>query len=368
MDVRPDGRRAVVPGMGELRGRRRAAAGGEFSRRAISAPTSCFRAICRGRPGSAVRRRSSSPSPARWPDAPISNAGPSGAPPSRPASISAGYLGAVENGLTFGTLAGTSGVGTHGGSEDHTAILIVPRRPRQRLRLRARAAGRRGGDAGRLAVRRDGQRHRGRQGRERARALQPRLAGDARAAAVRAVPVLRRTARQPRGGGRALQTRPPRWSTNWTRARTSSGRPLLRVRSVPAFAAADLVRRLRHFLAEDARVPLAADAFRRRDRAALGDLSDGVAATTPMRCSAIRFLKPPRSPRSRGSRARLRPAVSAPASAAASGRWWKPATRSPFADRWRRALSRRVPGRSPTARASSRGPGPSTTEVALSES
>jgi len=35
----------------------------------------------------------------------------------------AGYLGAVENGLTFSTLTGTSGVGTHGGSEDHTAIL-----------------------------------------------------------------------------------------------------------------------------------------------------------------------------------------------------------------------------------------------------
>ena len=35
----------------------------------------------------------------------------------------AGYLGAVENGLTFKSLAGTSGVGTHGGSEDHTAIL-----------------------------------------------------------------------------------------------------------------------------------------------------------------------------------------------------------------------------------------------------
>lgn len=34
-----------------------------------------------------------------------------------------GYLGAVENGLTFGSLAGTSGVGTHGGSEDQTAIL-----------------------------------------------------------------------------------------------------------------------------------------------------------------------------------------------------------------------------------------------------
>ena len=35
----------------------------------------------------------------------------------------AGYLGAVESGLTFGPLTGTSGVGIHGGSEDHTAIL-----------------------------------------------------------------------------------------------------------------------------------------------------------------------------------------------------------------------------------------------------
>jgi len=35
----------------------------------------------------------------------------------------AGYLGAVENGLNFKNLPGASGVGTHGGSEDHTAIL-----------------------------------------------------------------------------------------------------------------------------------------------------------------------------------------------------------------------------------------------------
>jgi galactokinase len=35
----------------------------------------------------------------------------------------AGYLGAVENGLTFGPLGGTAGVGTHGGSEDHAAIV-----------------------------------------------------------------------------------------------------------------------------------------------------------------------------------------------------------------------------------------------------
>jgi len=35
----------------------------------------------------------------------------------------AGYLGTVENGQTFGTLEGDKGVGTFGGSEDHTAIL-----------------------------------------------------------------------------------------------------------------------------------------------------------------------------------------------------------------------------------------------------
>jgi galactokinase len=35
----------------------------------------------------------------------------------------AGYLGAVENGLAFGEFPGSHGVGTHGGSEDHTAIL-----------------------------------------------------------------------------------------------------------------------------------------------------------------------------------------------------------------------------------------------------
>jgi galactokinase len=35
----------------------------------------------------------------------------------------AGYLGTVENGQSFGTLTGDRGVGTFGGSEDHTAIL-----------------------------------------------------------------------------------------------------------------------------------------------------------------------------------------------------------------------------------------------------
>ncbi len=35
----------------------------------------------------------------------------------------AGYLGCIENGQSFGALSGDKGVGTFGGSEDHTAIL-----------------------------------------------------------------------------------------------------------------------------------------------------------------------------------------------------------------------------------------------------
>ena len=37
----------------------------------------------------------------------------------------AGYLGAIENGHAYGDLAGDRGVGTFGGSEDHTAILCA---------------------------------------------------------------------------------------------------------------------------------------------------------------------------------------------------------------------------------------------------
>ena len=37
----------------------------------------------------------------------------------------AGYLGTVENGMSFGALVGDRGVGTFGGSEDHTAMLCA---------------------------------------------------------------------------------------------------------------------------------------------------------------------------------------------------------------------------------------------------
>jgi galactokinase len=37
----------------------------------------------------------------------------------------AGYYACIENGRTFGSLAGNAGVGTHGGSEDHAAMVCA---------------------------------------------------------------------------------------------------------------------------------------------------------------------------------------------------------------------------------------------------
>ena len=48
---------------------------------------------------------------------------PNGARTIRTPEDRASYFGCVENGSAFGTLAGDAGVGTHGGSEDHAAIL-----------------------------------------------------------------------------------------------------------------------------------------------------------------------------------------------------------------------------------------------------
>ena len=45
----------------------------------------------------------------------------------RTAADAAGYYACFENGAPFGTLAGDEGVGTHGGSEDHVAIVLGAR-------------------------------------------------------------------------------------------------------------------------------------------------------------------------------------------------------------------------------------------------
>jgi len=172
----------------------------------------------------------------------------------------AGYLGAVENGLTFGALAGTAGVGTHGGSEDHTAILnaqpesfsafsYVPVRPLGDARLP---------HAWRFAVMSSG--------------VEASKAGEALDSYNRASLATRAlTDVWARHSGRPVQT------LAVALASASVAEFERAIASVPHsdFSSGELSVRLAHFIAEDARVPKALAAIAGADAAGLHALSNG---------------------------------------------------------------------------------------------
>ena len=170
----------------------------------------------------------------------------------------AGYLGAVENGLAFGALAGTHGVGTHGGSEDHNAILNA------------------------------------RPGRVSAFAYLPvRRLGDAEVLAAWKFIVMTSGVRADKAG--SVRGRYNRASlatsallTLWRRAGGDEADTLGAALAAPGredalmaiarqglndFTGEELTRRLRHFLDEDARVLPALEAVRLGSAAALGELA-----------------------------------------------------------------------------------------------
>jgi galactokinase len=173
----------------------------------------------------------------------------------------AGYLGAVENGLTFRALAGASGVGTHGGSEDHNAILngrpdhvsafsYVPTRL-----------------VGEAAMPADWRFVLMTSGVEAAKAGAARGRYNYASLATRAlVEVWHRAT----GDTRTQTLAEVLGSAPGADADLRSG---LGQHRHPDFPADALARRLAHFMAEDARVPLALEAFARRDRVRLGELS-----------------------------------------------------------------------------------------------
>ena len=172
----------------------------------------------------------------------------------------AGYLGAVENGLTFGALAGTAGVGTHGGSEDHTAILnakpecfsafsYVPVRPLGHARLP---------DAWCFAVMSSG--------------VEASKAGEALDSYNRASLATRAlTEVWARHSGQSVQTLAGALAS----ASVSDFERAIASAPHPDFSAHDLSARLAHFIAEDARVPKALAAIAGADVAGLRVLSDG---------------------------------------------------------------------------------------------
>ena len=185
----------------------------------------------------------------------------------------AGYFACIENGLSFGSLSGDSGVGTHGGSEDHAAILT--------------------GVPGRLA----------------AFAFVPM-----RAIAVVPVPERWRfvlsscgVPAQKTGTAREAYNRLARgtqvlldlWNTGSRAAAPSLGaalvnsdtsredaaatspaavdrlRALVRASTIPDWSPEALERRLDHFIHEDARISEAVDAFRQTDQERIGRLAEG---------------------------------------------------------------------------------------------
>jgi galactokinase len=171
------------------------------------------------------------------------------------------YLGCVENGLDFPGLPGTAGVGTNGGSEDHTAIIasspehvslyrFVPVKPIDRTRMP---------DDWMFVIASSGIQA------DKADSVRDRY--NRASNGVRALHALwNRHASQP--------------SPCLADAITSNAGAVDALRSWIAptedavFSADDLHRRLDHFINETARAPFALEAFRRADREALGQLSD----------------------------------------------------------------------------------------------
>lgn len=173
----------------------------------------------------------------------------------------AGYLGALEAGASFGDLQGSIGVGTHGGSEDHTAILTgrpgmlsayryVPVRHLRDVAMPAEWSS---------VIATSGV-HADKIGSARGRFNR------ASAAARALLDVWRQTSGRPALSLAAALSSEPDALPRLTSAISQT--------SAPEFSADALRRRLEHFVREDARVDAAVRAIAATDAAALGTLSD----------------------------------------------------------------------------------------------
>jgi galactokinase len=174
----------------------------------------------------------------------------------------AGYLAAVENGLTFGSLPGEAGVGTMGGSEDHTAMLCA--RVGELVRYRFAPVRSQGAipvpSGHRFVVASSGV------SAEKAGAARERY--NRAAALMKAAAEVWReaTGRAERTIGAVLDADP------------SAGEMVLQVMRASRhgeFEAAELEARVKQFIAEDAEIiPSAADALQRGDLERFGSLVD----------------------------------------------------------------------------------------------
>jgi galactokinase len=186
----------------------------------------------------------------------------------------AGYYACIENGSSFGSLEGDTGVGTHGGSEDHAAILtgaaahlsafaFVPMRPfaavvvPEQWRFVLTPSGVPAQKAGAA--------------REAYNMLSERTSvllelWNARAAAERAPSLA------------AALASPAARADGMTTVSTEAAdrlRMLVRRNPIAGYSPDSLEKRLDHFIREDARVAEALDGFRSADAGRLGRLAEG---------------------------------------------------------------------------------------------
>ena len=172
----------------------------------------------------------------------------------------AGYLGALEAGAAFGTLASTTGVGTHGGSEDHTAILTARAGMASLYRfVPVRHLGDVAMPAAWTCVIATSGVHADKIGGARERFNR------ASAAARALLELWCDRSEQPWASLADALAAAPDAATRLSEA--------IELRAHPMFGVDELRRRLEHFVREDARVAAAAEAFARADAASLGALA-----------------------------------------------------------------------------------------------
>jgi galactokinase len=180
----------------------------------------------------------------------------------------AGYYACMENGLSFGTLTGDGGVGTHGGSEDHAAILtatarhvsafsFVPMRPLAVVPVP---------HAWSFVVTPSG--------------VPAQKAGTAREAYNRLsegtrvlLDLWNRKAEHRADSLQAALTSPIAHTGDRPHDSVDVFRELIRCSDVQGWPHDALARRLDHFIREDGRIPEAVDSVRRADTESLGRLS-----------------------------------------------------------------------------------------------
>jgi len=257
------------------------------------------------------------------------------------------YLGCVENGLDYDGLPGAAGVGTHGGSEDHTAILacrlghaslyrFVPVTALSDVPMPAgwsfviASSGVQADKAGSVMARYN----RAADGVRALHALWNRhaaLPAQSLSAALASTPDSRQ--------------RFERWIQD----------------AAGEFAPGDLRNRLQHFVNEDRRAPLAAEAFARTDRAALGELS----RASQLEAETLLGNQIPETI-ALANLARETGAFAASSFGAGFGGsvWALTATAdaADFADEWTRAFQRRMRAAAPVPWFVAR-PGPPATEI-----